>query len=80
MRHTTFFALLLCFHKCDFLAAAQDCDILQMNSWNTETVIKVPNKKVEGWALPEMPGQQVLSFPFSVTQSIIRESVAWRYK
>ncbi|KAJ7393994.1 Methanethiol oxidase [Desmophyllum pertusum] len=23
---------------------------------DTETVIKVPNKKVEGWALPEMPG------------------------
>jgi len=30
---------------------------LQTNSWVSETVIKVPNKKVEGWALPEMPGQ-----------------------
>ncbi|PFX13462.1 selenium-binding protein 1-like isoform X1 [Stylophora pistillata] len=25
-------------------------------SWSTETVITVPAKKVEGWALPEMPG------------------------
>ncbi|XP_012942235.1 methanethiol oxidase [Aplysia californica] len=24
--------------------------------WATETVIKIPPKKVEGWALPEMPG------------------------
>ena len=26
-------------------------------TWSTETVIKVPSKKVEGWALPEMPGE-----------------------
>lgn len=25
-------------------------------TWGTETVIQVPSKKVEGWALPEMPG------------------------
>lgn len=29
-----------------------------MSSWGSETVIKVPNKKVEGWALPEMPGEE----------------------
>lgn len=26
------------------------------NTWSAETVIKIPSKKVEGWALPEMPG------------------------
>ncbi|XP_031566459.1 methanethiol oxidase-like [Actinia tenebrosa] len=26
------------------------------NTWGNETVIRVPPKKVEGWALPEMPG------------------------
>lgn len=28
-------------------------------TWSAETVIKIPNKKVEGWALPEMPGRSV---------------------
>lgn len=55
------------------------CGILQMNSWGSETIIKVPNKKVEGWALPEMPGQEYLSSSFAsliwvVTQRIIREA------
>lgn len=49
-----------------------------MSSWDSETVIKVPNKKVEGWALPEMPGQEYLSSSFAsfiwvVTQRNIRE-------
>lgn len=26
------------------------------DTWSAETVVKVPNKKVQGWALPEMPG------------------------
>jgi len=34
-----------------------------MSSWGSETVIKVPNKKVEGWALPEMPGQEFSRLP-----------------
>ena len=37
-----------------------------MNTWDTETVIKVPNKKVEGWALPEMPGQEYYASPSQV--------------
>ncbi|TRY86384.1 hypothetical protein DNTS_012149 [Danionella cerebrum] len=28
----------------------------QKGDWATEKVIKVPSKRVEGWALPEMPG------------------------
>lgn len=28
----------------------------QENHWSAEKVIQVPSKKVEGWALPEMPG------------------------
>ena len=37
------------------------------NTWNAETVIKIPNKKVEGWALPEMPGgsEKINLLPFS---------------
>ena len=38
-------------------------DFLQMSSWGAETVIKVPNKKVEGWALPEMPGEEFFRLP-----------------
>ena len=30
--------------------------IFQVGTWCAEKVIDVPNKKVEGWALPEMPG------------------------
>ena len=33
---------------------------VQNGSWSTEKVIDVPNKKVEGWALPEMPGQLLI--------------------
>ena len=29
-----------------------------MDSWSAETVVSVPAKKVEGWALPEMPGKE----------------------
>ncbi len=29
----------------------------QDGTWDTEKVIDIPNKKVEGWVLPEMPGQ-----------------------
>lgn len=32
---------------------------LQEGSWSVEKVIDVPSKKVEGWALPEMPGISV---------------------
>ena len=32
---------------------------MQEGSWSVEKVIDVPSKKVEGWALPEMPGIQV---------------------
>ena len=37
------------------------------NTWSAETVIKTPNKKVEGWALPEMPGEseKIYLLPFS---------------
>ena len=28
----------------------------QKGDWAAEKVITVPSKKVEGWALPEMPG------------------------
>lgn len=28
----------------------------EVDSWSAETVVSVPAKKVEGWALPEMPG------------------------
>ena len=30
--------------------------ILQTGSWDAEKVISIPSKKVEGWALPVMPG------------------------
>ena len=30
--------------------------VFKEKTWSAETVIKIPNKKVEGWALPEMPG------------------------
>jgi len=33
--------------------------LLKEKTWSAETVIKIPNKKVEGWALPEMPGGSV---------------------
>lgn len=42
---------------------SQHCVTFQKNTWSSETVIKVPNKKVEGWALPEMPGQIYFSCP-----------------
>ena len=29
----------------------------QSGSWSTQKVIDVPNKAVDGWALPEMPGK-----------------------
>ena len=29
---------------------------LQAGIWAAEKVIAIPSKKVEGWALPEMPG------------------------
>ena len=35
--------------------------VLQNALWIAEKVIDVPSKKVEGWALPEMPGQFGLS-------------------
>ena len=31
-------------------------NLFKENTWSAETVIKIPSKKVEGWALPEMPG------------------------
>ena len=30
---------------------------LKEKTWSAETVIKVPSKKVQGWALPEMPSE-----------------------
>lgn len=30
---------------------------LKEKTWSAETVIDVPSKKVEGWALPEMPSK-----------------------
>lgn len=30
--------------------------LLQEGTWAAEKVIQIPNKKVEGWLLPEMPG------------------------
>lgn len=33
---------------------------LKEKTWSAETVIKIPSKKVEGWALPEMPGGWVI--------------------
>ena len=30
--------------------------LFQNGTWSTQKVIDVPGKKVEGWALPEMPG------------------------
>ncbi len=32
---------------------------LQKGDWAAEKVISVPSKKVEGWMLPEMPGESV---------------------
>ena len=32
--------------------------VFQVDSWSAETVVSVPAKKVEGWALPEMPGKE----------------------
>ena len=32
-------------------------------------MVKVPNKKVQGWALAEMPGQDFLSYPVSFCAS-----------
>ena len=29
---------------------------LQVETWSAETVIRIPPKRVEGWALPDMPG------------------------
>lgn len=34
------------------------CIFIQMNQWQAEKVIDVPDKKVEGWALPVMPGMR----------------------
>jgi hypothetical protein len=31
-------------------------------TWGTELVIDIPAKKVEGWMLPEMNGNQRLTF------------------
>lgn len=31
----------------------------QKGDWAAEKVIRIPSKKVEGWALPEMPGESV---------------------
>lgn len=45
-----------------FVGAALSSNIIcfykepNSNNWLTKTVVKVPNKKVNGWALPEMPG------------------------
>ena len=30
--------------------------LFQNGTWSTQKAIDVPNKKVDGWALPEMPG------------------------
>ncbi len=30
--------------------------VLQDGKWDTKKVIDIPDKKVEGWALPSMPG------------------------
>lgn len=55
------------------------CGILQASSWDSETVIKVPNKKVEGWALPEMPGQEFSHLPsqplFGSSRTALSEEV-----
>ena len=31
--------------------------LFQDGKWDAEKVIDVPSKKVDGWALPEMPGK-----------------------
>ena len=55
------------------------CGILQASSWDSEAVIKVPNKKVEGWALPEMPGQEFSRLPsqplFGSSRTALSEEV-----
>ena len=41
----------------------------QTGSWSTEKVIDVPDKKVEGWALPEMPGESLNQNNYTHTPS-----------
>ena len=31
--------------------------LFQDGKWDAEKVIDIPSKKVDGWALPEMPGK-----------------------
>lgn len=45
---------------------------LQEKTWSAETVIKVPNKKVEGWALPEMPGEWNFTSLIKLFQTMCR--------
>ena len=33
----------------------------QAGNWDAEKVIEIPNKKVENWMLPEMPGRKGVS-------------------
>ena len=42
-----------------FYTCTCTCMYMQEGSWSVEKVIDVPSKKVEGWALPEMPGIQM---------------------
>jgi hypothetical protein len=41
--------------------------LLQNGEWVAEKVISIPSKKVEGWALPEMPGTQDFTSKISAT-------------
>lgn len=49
-----FFFFFSVFRQLMFLASNS---VSQKGDWAAEKVIKVPSKKVEGWALPEMPGE-----------------------
>lgn len=49
-------------------SGADELSVSQKGDWAAEKVIRVPSKKVEGWMLPEMPGEpDVQTFQLSVT-------------
>ena len=51
---------------------------LQSGDWEAETVIAVPSKKVDGWALPDMPGKLIcmnLFFKFHELGKLVDNSI-----
>ena len=61
----SFYILLSCVLSCVWV-----CLLFQQNAlWKAEKVIDVPSKKVEGWALPHMPGTQCVLTAFYFTYS-----------